>query len=291
MPPKRQDPVTHIAALLTVHNRKAKTLSALDSLERHVALLPGAIITAYVVDDGSTDGSGAAIADRFPQVRLLHGDGKLFWNGGMRLAFAEAMRQGFDYYLWLNDDTNLYHDALCRMLQGAARSNDNAIIVGSIRDPDSGQLTYGGVRQLSRWRPFKFTWISPENTEVEVDTMNGNCVLIPRSVADRVGNLDPAFTHGIGDFDYGLRASRLGIRVLLVAGYVGECKRNSLRGSWIDPSFPLTLRVRKAIGPHGFPPRELAVFAKRYAGFFWPIYWALAYRRLFFPQVFTVRDD
>jgi hypothetical protein len=37
---------------------------------------------------------------------VLGGDGSLFWNGGMRLAYADAMRSDFDYYLWLNGDTS-----------------------------------------------------------------------------------------------------------------------------------------------------------------------------------------
>jgi GT2 family glycosyltransferase len=241
-------------------------------------------MAVYVVDDGSTDGTAEAISEHFPSVRLLQGDGNLYWNGAMRLAFAEALRQDFDYYLWLNDDTTLFPDSLPRMLRAAAKYGDRAIIVGSARDPDTGGLSYGGVRRMHRWRPFEFTWIAPRDGDVAVHTMNGNCVLIPRAIAQKVGNLDPAFTHGMGDFDYGLRASALRLPVIAVRGFVGECKRNDLQGGWLDASLPLSVRMRKALGPKGLPPRELAVFARRHAGPFWPIYWALAYRHLLLPQ-------
>ncbi len=45
--------------------------------------------------------------------------------------------------------------------------------------------------------------------------MNGNFTLIPALVAGQLGNLDNAFRHQLGDFDYGLRATAAGIPVML----------------------------------------------------------------------------
>ena len=40
-------------------------------------------------------------------MTVLHGDGQLYWNGGMRHAFAAAIAGDYDYYLWMYDDTVL----------------------------------------------------------------------------------------------------------------------------------------------------------------------------------------
>ena len=64
-------------------------------------------LNVYLVDDGSTDGTSEAVKKNFPQVNIIKGDGTLFWNGGMRVAFSKAMESEHDYYLWLNDDTIL----------------------------------------------------------------------------------------------------------------------------------------------------------------------------------------
>jgi GT2 family glycosyltransferase len=267
-----------IAVLLTAHNRKIKTLAALDALYGQVGLLTSTQTDVYLVDDGSIDHTSAAIAECFPQVRLLQGTGKLYWNGGMRLAFGEALKEGYDHYLWLNDDTTLFPSAVGKLLDAATRLGDRAIIVASTQDPNTGQLTYGGVRRLHRWRPLKFTMVAPVDNPVPVETMNGNCVLIPQAVAQKVGNLDPAFTHGLGDFDYGLRARKLGIEIYIVHGYCGYCQRNPL----LDvKEFPLGERWKKIFSPHGLPPREWAVFAQRYAGPLWPIFWISPYLRKF----------
>lgn len=262
-----------IAVLLTVYNRKTETLSCLEALFKQIGLDDKVHISVYLVDDGSADGTSAAIANRFLQVRVLQGNGNLYWNGGMRLAFGEAMKENHNYYLWLNDDTTLFPQTLANLLDTSAHLRDQAIVAASLQDPETGQLTYGGVRRLHRWRPLKFTLIEPQEQPVPLETMNGNCVLIPKAIAQKVGNLDPAFTHGLGDFDYGLRARKLGFEVYLAPGYYGFCQRNPMAKNDI----PFQDRWRKLLSPPGLPPREWAIFAQRYAGFFWPIFWISPY--------------
>jgi len=267
----------NLAILITCYNRKAKTLDALRNLFEQQGLPAGVEIKVYLVDDGSSDGTSAAVAKHYPMVELLYGTGSLYWNGGMRLAFSEALKEDYDFYLWLNDDTDLFPAALAQLFETSNRLDDKAIIVASTQDPHTGQLTYGGVKRLYRWRPLKFTVVAPEENPIPVETMNGNCVLIPQAVAQKVGNLDPAFTHGMGDFDYGLRARKLGVDVYVAPGYYGHCQRNPLEIQKLS----LGERWRKIHSPHGLPPREWAVFAKRYAGHFWFVFWISPYLRRF----------
>src|SRR4028118_1511310 len=106
---------TSIAVLMTCHNRKLKTLLTLESLFRQT-LTSEIALSVYLVDDGSTDGTSEEVQQKYPQVKLFSGDGNLFWNGGMRIAFSEAMKDEPDYYLWLNDDTVLAPEALNTLL-------------------------------------------------------------------------------------------------------------------------------------------------------------------------------
>ncbi|HBL10728.1 MAG TPA: glycosyltransferase family 2 protein [Cyanobacteria bacterium UBA11162] len=286
-----------IAVLITCHNRKPKTLACLAALFNQV--LPSEVmIDVYLVDDGSTDGTAEAVQEAYPQVKILQGNGSLFWNGGMRRAFSEALKHDYDYYLWLNDDTILYPTALSTLLttdHHLVEQNDNhAIVVGSTQDPETSALTYGGVVQEYWWHPLRFCLVKPTETVQRCDTINGNCVLIPRLVAQVVGNLDPALIHYLADYDYGLRAKRQGCSIWVAPGYIGTCSLNPPQERNLNSEEPLHQQLKKMSQPKGlslndvtlYSFEEWKLFSQRYGGIFWVIYWLLPYRRLMVSLLF-----
>ena len=61
-----------VAVVMITHNRRAEVLRSLGHLTR----LPERP-RVLVVDNGSTDGTAAAVAERFPQVEVLPAGGNL----------------------------------------------------------------------------------------------------------------------------------------------------------------------------------------------------------------------
>jgi GT2 family glycosyltransferase len=266
-----------LAVLLTVQDRKEKTLNALTKIFTQEGLDPKVEISVIIVDDGSVDGTTQAVHSRFPSVTILQGTGNLYWNRGMHLAFEYALKIGFDYYLWLNDDVELYPQAIQQLLQTSERLGGRSIIVGSLQDPQDKSLTYGGVRRVYRYKLLKFSLVLPKDEPVAAETMNGNCVLIPKNVTSAVGNLDPIFSHGLGDYDYGLRARKLGIPIFIIPEYVGTCarkKEQTINGaSFVE-------RWDHIRSPLGLPYHEWKAFAQRYGGLFWFFYWLSPYLKV-----------
>jgi GT2 family glycosyltransferase len=126
-------PIPKIAVLLTCHNRKEKTLQCLDALYAQQGLEEYFTIEVYLVDDASTDGTAAAITASFPNVHIIQGDGNLYWNRGMHLAWNTASKaRDFDYYLWLNDDTFLEKNAL-EIVLSMTHSNSMVIVYSSLK--------------------------------------------------------------------------------------------------------------------------------------------------------------
>ncbi|MEG4862070.1 MULTISPECIES: glycosyltransferase family 2 protein [unclassified Microcoleus] len=285
-----------IAVLMTCHNRKLKTLATLESLFKQI-LTSEIALNTYLVDDGSTDGTAEAVQQTYPQVKIFSGDGNLFWNGGMRGAFSEAMKHDPDYYLWLNDDTVIYSKTISVLLETSHKLSEKgetkAIIGGSTCDPETGQTTYGGVVRNNALHPFRYGILEPTKDPQMCDTMHGNCVLIPRSVVQIVGNLDPAFVHYIGDWDYGLRARQKGCTVWIAPGYLGTCSLNPQVTKMAAEN--LSEGLDKMSKPKGLsfkdttlqPAQEWKVFAQRHGGLLWPIYWLLPYRRLVWLSVLS----
>lgn len=268
---------TKIGVLLTVFNRKEKTLHCLRRLS--AAAPPGVSVEVTLLDDGSTDGTSEAVAGEFPDVHILRGDGSAFWNGGMRRAWQAASSSDPDFYLWLNDDTLLDSSAIEKLLKTSSFFADQAIIVGTTYDAETGKATYGGVRRNSHLQPLRFSLVQPQEMPQPAHTMNGNCVLVPQAVFQKVGNLSPDFTHGMGDFDYGLRAQRRGVEVWVAPGLVGTCSRNPIEGTWQDETLPRNVRLQKLRSIKGLPPRDWASFTSMHGGPLWPVYWSTPYVR------------
>jgi GT2 family glycosyltransferase/glycosyltransferase involved in cell wall biosynthesis len=265
------EPAT-ISALITCHNRREHTMACLDSLL--ATTIPGVSIDVHLVDDASDDGTSEAVAKAYPDVEITRGSGELYWGGGMRLAFGRATASCPDYLLWLNDDVILDPDAVNRLLTTyASRCAERqvlSIIVGAVRDPMTGATTYGGVRRTSRLRRMAFAQVTPTDVSQPCDTMNGNVVLIPRSVYSIVGNIDERFTHAMGDLDYGLRARSVGCQVSLAPGYVGTCTGNPPADTFRDPALTRRQRLRRAASPKGLPVAEWSALCRRHGGPLWP---------------------
>ena len=267
-----------ICAVLTAFNRRQKTLSTLRSFFNQGQ---GLELSAVLMDDGSIDGTADAVQAEFHNVTVLKGNGSLYWNRGMAAAFKTACSFDVDYYLWLNDDTKLYPDALGMLLEDAASIGNlnGCIIIGSAKDPVTAVLSYGGVRSNSKWHAGSFIRIEPKAQVQPCDAMNGNVVLISASAAKTTGSIDERFSHSMGDYDYGLRAVGAGVTLVSGHGFHGQCPRNPWGSLWHE-SRTVRERYKRINTPKGLPMKEWAYFLKKHGGPTWPLAWLATYRRI-----------
>ncbi len=270
-----------IAVLVACCNRRDKTLECIRRL-RVAAKCAKVEYRLILFDDGSSDGTGGAVLKMEPHAVVLKGDGNYYWNRSMYEAFGYALEKGFDGYLWLNDDTMLEPEAL-QVLQStlACMPENEAIVVGAIKDPVSGQISYGGGRRIAPFlKPFRYIMVEPTGQVESVDVINGNVVWIPDGVARRVGNLDPRFEHGMGDTDYSMRARKLDIRIVQTPSFIGNCPRNSNVGSYKDRQVSLKKRLQLIFAPKGLPWRSWLHICVRHGGILWPIHFCWPYVKL-----------
>ncbi|WP_269523427.1 glycosyltransferase family 2 protein [Coraliomargarita parva] len=263
-----------ITAMLTCFNRKMLTLACLQAFFDQ-ELPEGVRLDVVLVDDGSSDGTGDAIRAAFSKAQVLEGDGSLFWCGGMCKAWEQAESANPDYLLMLNDDTTLHPGAIRELLQLAPAADCPVIAVGAISDPDSGELSYGGRLRSHPKGPAPL-----KETPVKCDTFNGNCVLIPRVVRERLGSLYSGYTHSFADFDYGIQATRCGIDVLQSSKVVGICRPNSNENTWQDAKLGRLQRLKKLNSPKGLPWRDHLAFARRTQKGNWLRHFVAPYARI-----------
>jgi GT2 family glycosyltransferase len=263
----------NVAALLTCFNRRATTLRCLEAL--FVQELPeGVSLRVVLTDDGSSDGTSDAVRERFPQVQVVPGDGCLYWVGGMLAAWRAAGEA--DAYLWVNDDVELCDGALAALLRTHDEQDDPAaIIVGATFDPATGRTNTGGLWRKS-W--FRGGVHAPQDAPILCDCLDGNLVLVPRAAVAHIGMMSDAYTHYFGDADYGLRARKAGIPILLAPSYLGACRPNPHRGSVFDHEISFAQRWRRMTEIKGHrPPRQWWAFVRAHAPRPKVIYWLVPY--------------
>ncbi|MBR1706871.1 MAG: glycosyltransferase family 2 protein [Bacteroidales bacterium] len=267
--------MNRIAVLMTVHNRREKTLSCLERLFGQ-KMPTDVCMEVFMTDDGCTDGTAEAVAERFPQVHIVSGDGTLFWCRGMVKAWQAALQEGaYDVFLWLNDDTLLMADALMRLRASSAR-HPGCIIVGPTCSAETGILTYGGRSGKGH--------VEPGKEEMQVDTFDGNIVWVPEGVFQSIGMLDNRFSHAMGDTEYGLRARRAGISKWQLAGFAGYCEEHGWLADWCNPEVPFRQRWKALRTPLGCPPEEFFI-CDRYHGY--PVavlHYITIHLRVLFPR-------
>lgn len=243
-----------IAALLTVHNRLELTRRCLESL--FSCELAGISLEAFIVDDGSADGTAEFLASSPYPITTIPGDGNLYWNQGMRLCWLEAITRSFDYYLWLNNDVQLVPNAISRLIQtsqgGLNAFNFSAIAVGNCAEIGNGIHTYGAF-------DFQFERLPIAEQAIECYIFNGNIVLVPKNAVELLGVLSDKFLHSYGDFEYGLRAWKFGVPCLLSPDISGYCAAN-FRDRWKNIAVPLIERWKIFHNPTGVYPRDLATY-------------------------------
>lgn len=274
-----------IAALLTVHNRKDKTQACLRNLFDQI-MPDDTELDVYLTDDGCTDGTRELVMEQFPQVQIVEGDGNLFWNRGMIAAWKEAAKCNYDYYLWLNDDTYIYQNVLKRLVSSSLAHGNSAIIVGSTVDTAThSKQTYGGR--------IKKDIIPPcEGCDTRIDYFNGNIVLVPCAVYNKLGLLDSFFSHSKGDFDYGMRAKQCGIEMYQIGVVGGECDVHESISKWCNSSVPLKQRWQALYRPNGMPPKESFHLNHRHYGLVSAIrVYCTIHLRCFFPRLWLKKNE
>lgn len=247
----------NIAVLMTCYNRVETTLRCLASLHRQI-LPPGVSFRVHLVDDGSPDGTGRIVAERFPGVDVIAGSGQLFWARGMALAWKTAVaRGGYDAYLWLNDDVELVDGAVADALADLGQVGGRGVLVGACAD-ETGAISYGclgpdGACLKPVGRPLR-----------HLGNISGNFVLVPHEVLAVVGGMAECYRHAYGDFDYASRLRKAGIPYYLGSKVSGLCPDHNPDEGIYSPS--LLRRLRDLFLPKGRNLHDNFIYKYREGG-------------------------
>ena len=196
--------------VIPVHNRKTVTTRCLAKVQE--VLPPG--VAVVVVDDGSTDGTSDVIREHFPWVHLLHGDGNLWWSGGVNAGVRYALANSATAVMTMNDDT-LPTASLFQNMLAQHRKHPHAVLGALEIDADSEEVFSPGER-IDWWTgKVKSVRAGKHASELRglapVTHLPGRSLLIPAEVFQRIGLFDEKrLPQAVADYDFTHRARRAG---------------------------------------------------------------------------------
>lgn len=264
--------MNRIAVLMTCYNREQTTFRCLKQLFEQI--LPDRyVLDVWLVDDASPDGTGDKVRASFPQVHVVQGPGELFWCKGMRLAWDEALKHEqkqsgqtanlesrttnhYKHFLWLNDDVVLKDGAIAGLLSDWEMVG--GVIVGTFSsDTSESDVSYGATR------------CRPDGHPHVGDTgMNGNLVLVPRSVFEKVGPIYGGYHHQYGDYDYGWQIRKHGLEYYASSRFCGICPQQPERYAGRLSQYGVLKRMKLLFDPKGYSLHDAYLYKYRNWGLF-----------------------
>lgn len=246
-----------------------------------------------IVDDGSTDGTFAAITKQYPETIVLKGDGTLFWTGATNKGVKRSLKDNADYIITVNNDVEVEKDWIENLVKAAQKSP--GCLVGStifFADDRKKVWFYGAEYELRTGKLVHREKI----TEDLADSvwLTGMGVIIPKEAFEKIGLYDrKAFPQYFADADFSLRAKEagFGLKVTKYAklyNYVESNTWDKLMQSKKPSAIPKMLV--KFNSPYNMKARY--EFYKRHFNGFYPQYFIRYYahfaRRLALPYLRSI---
>jgi GT2 family glycosyltransferase len=204
-----------VCAVVTSWNNKEDTEDCISS----VLASDYRALEVVMVDNGSTDGSPACIARRFPDVEQVHTGESGAITAAYNKGIAHGMARGASYILMLNNDTIIAPDMIRVLVSSAQEDRDRGIISPKIYyHGDAERIWFAGARR----KRFDFGADAPyvgqvdgaaNSTPREIDYAWACGFLLKRPLLETVGSFDTQFYLYYDDVDLCLRAQATGYKV------------------------------------------------------------------------------
>ena len=200
----------HLLAVVLSWNGREDTLACLESLRG---------IETVCVDSGSSDGSAAAVAERFPEVELIRTEVNLGFAAGNNVGIRRALDRGADWVLLLNNDALAEEGLGAALERGAAARPDAGVLACKVLFAGSGKLWYAGASFdpiLGRSRHDGFG--GPDEPGELRDTVSatGTGMAVSRAAIERAGLCDEELFLYAEDLEWCLRIRAAGFAIVYV---------------------------------------------------------------------------
>jgi GT2 family glycosyltransferase len=171
----------------------------------------------YLVDNASSDDTVEAVKATFrDKVKLIVNRTNLGFAGGNNVGIQQALDNGADYVLLLNNDTTVASDMISHLVSGARNNPQMGIFSPKIfyqSPPDQIWFAGGEVllaRGVARHIGIRENDHGQYDSPREVTYVSGCALMARRDVFDKIGALDETYEMYFEDTDLCMRARLAG---------------------------------------------------------------------------------
>lgn len=172
-----------------------------------------------LVDNGSTDGSIERLQSAFPEVDIIKNDGNLGYAGGNNIGIKQALSDGAEYLLILNNDT-IVDSNLATKLVSIGRARKDLGVLGCANYYYDNRETIQFSGGMIDWKTGDVIDTTRHKIDAgqfeplrEVDTVAGSCLFFPMTVIKTVGLLDNRYFLTFEESDLCCRVKKAGYKV------------------------------------------------------------------------------
>jgi len=224
---------SRVAVLIVTYNSASDIHACLEA--EHGSKDIGGV-RVFVVDNGSSDGTGDIVAREFPDVRLIRNRENIYYAKACNQG-AEAADGDAKYLLLLNPDVCLHESTLKLLAEYLDRNEGVAAVAPKLVWPD-GKVqrsvrrspTYAtlwcellGLSRLFPRHPAFARWrmdLDNVHDAVDVEQPMASCLLIRRAGWDALGGFDERFPMFFNDVDLCYRVREAGWRIVYLPNAV-----------------------------------------------------------------------
>jgi GT2 family glycosyltransferase len=208
-----------LTVIIVSYNTRDLLLQCLSAVLAGVGSLT---VDVVVVDNASEDGSADAVAQRFPQVRLIRNPDNRGFAAACNQGLAEAQGR---YLLLLNPDTLVASNALADMAAfldnnprvgavGAQLIHEDGRLQNSIANFPTLATELLNKSLLRRLFPSRYPGKERAfSGPVEVESVIGACMMVSRDALKEVGPLDESYFFFLEETDWCFRMRQGGWKI------------------------------------------------------------------------------
>ena len=224
-----------INVIIPIHNRVNYTISCIESLKKQDCIND---LNIFLVNDGSTDQTTEIVNKKFPDVKILEGNGSLFWGGAVNYGIKNVLKfcKKNDWILLVNNDIELKSDAISNLIKKSEANNRKAVLGAlSVCFKDKETIIKSGTIVKSwflnitshQFIGLKLKSIKSDKP-IKVDFLTGRCLLHPVEIFEKVGNYDSKkFPHYGADDEFSMRIKNFGYSAILCPSSIIFLKENN----------------------------------------------------------------